>query len=155
MPGSQFIPSVATPTTDNAEDLGTSSLRWRDGYFGNSISIGTNPALTGLVRLANNGQITSRNAANSADINLLRLNSSDSVELNGINGLVIESDSSSNTKLGLAAGTTRIKTNKNTPATLAEGDWWIEISGTSPNRVASIRCFDSGAVRTIASSVAF
>jgi hypothetical protein len=38
-----------------------------------SLAIGTNPATTGAIRLANNQTIAARNAANTADINLLQL----------------------------------------------------------------------------------
>jgi len=56
-----------TPLSDNASDIGFSN-RVRSIYAGTSVSIGTNPATTGAIRLANNQSISWRNAANSADI---------------------------------------------------------------------------------------
>lgn len=44
-----------------------------------SLSIGTNPATVGAIRLANNTAISGRNAANSVDINLISTDSSDRV----------------------------------------------------------------------------
>lgn len=54
---------------DNSRDLGTSALRVRSGYFGTSISVGTNPASGGTYRGPTGGSIQFRNAANSGDIN--------------------------------------------------------------------------------------
>jgi hypothetical protein len=47
------------------------------------IKLGTNPASAGSVRLANAGWVAGRNAGNSADINLIRSNSSDITEIGG------------------------------------------------------------------------
>lgn len=66
-------------TIDNARDLGASNVRWHSGYFGTSVSIGTNPAATGALRLANNQSIVSRNAANDADIPLIYLNANNAM----------------------------------------------------------------------------
>jgi hypothetical protein len=60
------------PYGDNTTQIGLSNLRWSAAYIGNSISIGTNPAQSGAVRLANGESITVRNAANTGDIALLR-----------------------------------------------------------------------------------
>jgi hypothetical protein len=56
---------------DNSYDLGATPYRWRNAYLGTSLSIGTNPAQSGAVRLANNGTITARNAANTADVQIV------------------------------------------------------------------------------------
>src|SRR5262245_8490771 len=56
----------ATPT--NTVDLGSTSNAWRSAYLGTSLSIGTNPATTGAIRLANNQGIRWRNSANTADL---------------------------------------------------------------------------------------
>lgn len=47
------------------------------GYY----SVGTNPATAGVYRLANNAEVSSRNAANNANRKLLRMNASDQVIL--------------------------------------------------------------------------
>lgn len=60
------VPSVITPLVN----------------FKNGISVGTNPATTGLIRLPNNQAITARNAANTADANLLYYNGANSTILN-------------------------------------------------------------------------
>lgn len=69
------VNSAVTPSSDNVYDLGTSGNRWRTGYYSTSVTIGTNPAASGALRLANAGWITARNAANSGDVNVLQLDS--------------------------------------------------------------------------------
>lgn len=54
----------------------TFSVRSSLSTFDNSIAFGTTPATAGTIRLENADVITARNAANSANINLLTLNSS-------------------------------------------------------------------------------
>ncbi len=44
-------------------------------------ALGTNPASAGTIRIPNNSWIASRNAANNADVNMLRVNSSNQIEL--------------------------------------------------------------------------
>ena len=59
--------------------------------------------------------------------------------------------------VGAAGSVTRIRSSLATPSApaLADGDWWVECSGTSPARTCSILVRDTGATRTIATSVAF
>ena len=59
--------------------------------------------------------------------------------------------------VGAAGSATRLRSSLATPSapTLADGDWWVECSGTSPARTCSILVRDTGATRTIATSVAF
>ncbi|MCS7107738.1 MAG: hypothetical protein NZ902_06525 [Acidilobaceae archaeon] len=45
------------------------------------VAVGTNPAQSGVIRIPNNQWVTSRNAANDADINVIRVNTSNRVEL--------------------------------------------------------------------------
>lgn len=66
-----------TPTTDGALDLGTTSTRVRSAYLGTAVIIGTNPASSGTVRLANTASVAFRNAANLANFVGLTVNSSD------------------------------------------------------------------------------
>jgi len=53
---------------DATNDLGSTGLRFRDAFLSGAVSIGTNPASAGAIRLANYGQIAWRNAANTADV---------------------------------------------------------------------------------------
>ncbi len=67
-----------TFATDNTQDIGASSAtRPRSVYVGTSLSLGTNPASTGVLRLPNNQSVYARNAANGADQALFNFNSSD------------------------------------------------------------------------------
>ncbi len=58
---------------------------------------------------------------------------------------------------GATGSVTRIRSSLATPSApaLADGDWWVECSGTSPTRTCSVMVRDTGATRTIATSVAF
>ena len=47
------------------------------------LALGNNPAASGIVQIPSNTQIKGRNAANSADIQLLRLDNSDNVQISG------------------------------------------------------------------------
>ena len=38
-----------------------------------------------------------------------------------------------------------------TPTTPIEGQWWVEVTGVSPARIAALKVFDGGVTRTIAS----
>lgn len=68
--------------TDNASDIGASGAnRPRTGYYATALVVGTNPASTGAVRLANAGQIVARNAANTGDGTLLYLDGSNVVQM--------------------------------------------------------------------------
>ena len=72
---------------DNTYDIGASgATRPRTGYLGTALAIGTNPAATGAIRIANNTSLTSRNAANSADIQMLVTGTDNSVQLNNSGG---------------------------------------------------------------------
>lgn len=57
--------------------------------------------------------------------------------------------------IGNISATSQIRTSLGTPATLVDGDWWVECSGTTPTRTCSIRVRDTGSTRTIATTVAF
>ena len=48
-----------------------------------SISVGTTPAQSGAVRLANEESITARNGANTADVSLMRVRPWDGIEIGG------------------------------------------------------------------------
>lgn len=122
------------PSGDAAQDFGGGSNRIRDIYASGSVRIGTNPAAGGQVRLANATSLLSvRNVANSGDISVLQKPTGDELRL-GDGGQTLRMSS------GLAA-----------PLSLANGDWWVEVVGTSPSRVAAIKVQDGGTTRTIAS----
>ena len=57
--------------TDNAADLGWSGGRFKTAHVGTSVNVGTNPAQSGAVRLANGAAITVRDGANTADRSLV------------------------------------------------------------------------------------
>lgn len=76
---------------DATYDIGASgATRPRSIYLATSASVGTNPASAGAVRLANAAKVASRNAGNSADINLIGTNASDNIEI-GVAGTLIKS----------------------------------------------------------------
>ncbi|MBI4637673.1 MAG: hypothetical protein HY727_15150 [Candidatus Rokubacteria bacterium] len=67
---------------DNTYDLGAAgATRPRTAYLGTAVAIGANPASAGLGRFANAGWLAWRNAANGADVNGLKVNARDVVEL--------------------------------------------------------------------------
>lgn len=75
VPGLEAVPATVLPLTDVTYDLGSASKRWAGVYaqafVGTYIALGTSPAQTGPVRLANDAYIYARNQANLADIQLI------------------------------------------------------------------------------------
>jgi hypothetical protein len=76
------------PVSDNAQTLGWQGGRWAGGYFG-QVEIGTDPAQSGAVRLANNQAITARTAANDADCEIAKLDANNNVVISGSGRTVI------------------------------------------------------------------
>jgi hypothetical protein len=72
------VSGLLAPLVDNVYDLGSTSKRFKDGYLSGVLCVGTNPAATGAVRLANSAALSARNAAATADARLLFLDSADS-----------------------------------------------------------------------------
>lgn len=70
-----------------------------------AVQAGTNPATVGVFRLPSAGYVASRNAANSANINLLRLNASDVGELVGPVNVTASASGITATINGAAANT--------------------------------------------------
>lgn len=68
------------PDSDDARDLGSGALRWRDIYASNSVRVGTSVSSTGAVRLAYQTSVSSRNSTNASDESLIRY-STDIIEL--------------------------------------------------------------------------
>jgi len=69
------------PLTDNAIQLGGLSNRLTLGYFSTAILLGTNPAVGGSLRLPNAGLVMARNAANTADLHVISVNSNNQLLL--------------------------------------------------------------------------
>lgn len=67
------------PVDDNAKDLAYNAARFRNGYFGTSVIIGTNPASTGAIRLPNNQAVVARDAAGTNNREILKYDASNSV----------------------------------------------------------------------------
>lgn len=67
--------------THNTYDIGAAGATSpRTIYVGTAVAIGTNPASSGAVRIPNAGTLSARNAANSGDVTLAQLTSSDVLE---------------------------------------------------------------------------
>lgn len=77
-------------SSDGGSDLGAAgATRFRDVFLTSSVAVGNNAAGTGVIRLANTGQINARNQGNSADIALINLNTSNQVELGQTAAVVV------------------------------------------------------------------
>lgn len=85
------------------------------------------------LRLANTGSVFVRNAADSAYVQLFQLRTSDTIQV------------------GNTGVPTKLTSSFGVPTDLANGDWWVEASGSSPARVVAIKARDGGATRTVAS----
>ncbi len=72
-------PAAAMLNGDVLEAVPTNALVQAPSITG-PLSLGTNPAASGSIRLANADWIVARNAANGGDLNLLRANASDQAE---------------------------------------------------------------------------
>ncbi len=107
-------------------------------FGGQSISVGPNPASTGIVRIPNGSVVRGRNATNNGDVDLVSVNAA---------GNVIVGDA--------ATSNTRIRSALGTPETLQQGDWWVECSGVRPARTCAVKVIDSGLVVTIAVSPSY
>lgn len=73
---------ASTPGTAQTGNLNVSGV----ALAGTAVTVGTNAAAAGAVRLPNATNISFRNGANSGDINVVRLDASDNLLLNGGNG---------------------------------------------------------------------
>jgi len=66
------------------------------------------------------------------------------------NALRASIDGSGNCIWGNTTGANRVRTSLGTPASLGNGDWWVEASGTTPTRVISLMVRDGGVSQTLA-----
>jgi hypothetical protein len=76
--------------------------------------------------------------------------------VNGSNGSRVESFKNGTGTLqklvlGQTGAETVLRTSLTTPASVTDGDWWVECTGTSPSRICAIKVRDGGVTRTIAS----
>lgn len=76
------------------------------------------------------------------------------LELGPLQGTISVSGTATVFRVGSAGLPTKVMSSLATPGGLADGDWWVECSGTSP-RNCSIKVRDLGVTRTIATSVNF
>lgn len=127
--------SIYQPLVDNTTQNGLSTHRWSAVHVGSFVAIGTNPASVGAIRLAHNQQIAGRNNLNTGDYTIALWGGAASDSL----------------VLGDVAANLRLSTNLATPSNLANGQWWVECTGSSPSRVCAIKVQDGGSTRTIAS----
>lgn len=67
------------PDNDASRTNGTSSLRWSEGHYSGFVAIGTNPAASGAIRLGNNLHLSGRNAANTDNVGMIAVTTSDRV----------------------------------------------------------------------------
>lgn len=61
------------PNSDNGQDLGEGSTRWRNGIFGTGVRVGSNPATTYAFNSGYANGIAARNSGNSADVEIAQL----------------------------------------------------------------------------------
>jgi len=84
-----FLSTGIQPSVDASVALGATATRWTNGVFSALVSVGTNPATAGAVRLANNTSVQWRNAANSANFDVLTVNASNNLSVGaGIAGTI-------------------------------------------------------------------
>ena len=69
------------PAGDDGFLLGHPSLRWQALNVSTSINVGTNPAQSGAIRLANSQYIKARNGANTGDVELLVITATDGLRV--------------------------------------------------------------------------
>lgn len=107
--------------TDNSLDFATSGNRARSGFFGTSVSVGTNPASAGGYRIEYANGLVARNQANSGNITLV-----ESGSINGIHNIVTFG-TGSNGMLGVARSGGAPPTTSDLPA----GHWtvWRDTGG--------------------------
>ncbi len=105
---------------------------------GQSLSVGSSPALRGVIRIPMGQVIRARNARNDGDVDL--------GFVNGVGSVVMGDAAGSNTRIRSALGT---------PDSPAQGDWWVECTGVSPNRSCSVKVVDSNLIITIGTSPRF
>jgi len=75
------VPQAALGQVLISQGAGVASVMSANPALSGSLAVGTNPAQSGAVRLANNQLITARNAANTADVPLLKATAGDEVAI--------------------------------------------------------------------------
>lgn len=124
------VSGSTAPGADNTYALGAGGSRWTSGFFSTAVVIGTNPAAGGPVRIANAANIASRNAANSGDISIIGVNSSDQVSLGGVGGTADLQWTKALVSLGGGAAPTLGTIGGSGPSTAAQNSWMRAIDST-------------------------
>lgn len=115
---------------NNIDDIGDQAVagyRPRNVCAGTSVIIGTPQATTGMIRFAFPGSINVRDNANTGDFPMMAF------------------DAAVNALFGSTFAVSVIRTNLNPPGgTIADGWWWVEFTGTTPNRQLRVAVRDGG-----------
>jgi hypothetical protein len=116
-----------------------------------TLTIGTNPATAGAIRLANNLSISGRNAANSGDITMLTLTSANNIGIGNTNAAAIQLANASGTVQ--LSGTLWWPATDNTHSLGASGTRWLNLFlsgavavGTNPASAGAVRLANNVAV---------
>lgn len=166
VPAYSANPTVTSLTASSAISVGptpatTGDIRLRNGgtfYFRNF----ANTADVQMFYTASNDLVGFGDGAHVMRLDVTRLvfngetSACPALKRNGANLEVRLADDSAYsglaaTTFGDAAIATRVRSSLATPGSLADGDWWVECSGSSPSRICAIKVRDGGATRTIAS----
>jgi len=123
------------PVVDNGTDLGHATKRWKDVQVAGSVNIGTNPATTGAVRLANNSVIAARDVAGAADLLVAQIFTDNKIYV-GSNandaGLVLRSATAVEVNRGIKFPATAVPSaDVNTLDDYREGNWTPTLSGNT------------------------
>jgi Collagen triple helix repeat (20 copies) len=81
-----FDANAVYPIFDVQQSVGQPTQRFKDAYLSEAVAIGTNPAQSGAVRLANNQKIMGRNAANTADLGMVEIDSANNIVIGNTAG---------------------------------------------------------------------
>ncbi|MBI2165690.1 MAG: hypothetical protein HYU29_04735 [Chloroflexi bacterium] len=130
--GAHLFPDVSAQLS-----LGTTASRWQDVILDRALVIGGAPSATGAVRLQNNAWVAARNAANTGDVNLVRVNAVDEPEIDG--------------KLAIVGGAAFLSMGSN-PATggmvrLPNNQWIAARNGANTANVNMVKVGSDGNVR--------
>jgi hypothetical protein len=68
-----------SPNFGSQNVITTGDGYFNDGYFTTCLSVGTNPALSGVIRIPNNTVISARNVSNTADLQIANLDTSNNL----------------------------------------------------------------------------
>ena len=144
-----------------SDDIGSATLPFQDLYLaGSSGTPGTNNFLitgastsgTRTITLPD-ASVTMNAAADISGTTLAAAVVTSSLTTVGTVATGTWNSTLSTAILGAIGNATRVRGSKGTPASLGEGDWWVECSGTTPSAVCSINVYADSATRVIAQVV--